>query len=153
VLSGRARRKERVASRRAAHHHEAIVTYLYRARHDESARRILEALPSDSLRRQAMTIADRLDRDGRIDHKQEVLERQLDKKFGLTAEERALIRSLRVPKRLDAALDAFVFARSKGEVLGHLRGDRKARGQRKAKPDTKRGSTHGPRRRTEPSKA
>jgi len=108
---------------------EAILTYLFRARQAESVRGILETLPGRRFRREAMTIADRLERkgrlegrrEGRIDSKQELLERQLDRKFGLTEEERKAIRSRRDPKRLDAALDAILFADSKDVVLAHLR--------------------------------
>jgi predicted transposase YdaD len=104
---------------------KAALTYLLRARHDEPVGSILGALPGSRFRRIAMTIADRLERkgrkEGRIDEKQELLERQLERKFGLTERERKGIRSRRDPKQLDAALDAILFADSKDVVLAHLR--------------------------------
>jgi predicted transposase YdaD len=108
---------------------EAIFMYLYRGRHGESVRSILETLPSKRFRRAAMTIADRLERkgrlegkrEGRIDDKRELLERHFERKFGLTERERKHIRSQKDPKRLDAALDAILFADSKDVVLAHLR--------------------------------
>jgi hypothetical protein len=104
---------------------KVVLTYLVRARQTKSTRAILELLPSDGLRRDAMTMADILDKKGReagrIEDKQEVLKRQLDRKFGLTEEEGQLVRSQADPQKLDAALDALVFADSKGAVLEHLR--------------------------------
>jgi hypothetical protein len=85
---------------------EAIFTYLYRGRHGESVRSILETLPSNRFRRAAMTIADRLERkgrlegkrEGRIDNKRELLGRHFERKFGLTEHERKHIRSQKDPK-------------------------------------------------------
>lgn len=57
---------------------------------------------------------------GRIEDKQQVLIRQLDRKFGLGADERSRIQATLDPEKLDAALDAVLFAESKAEVLAHL---------------------------------
>ena len=59
--------------------------------------------------------------EGRIEEKQEVLGRLVERKFGLTDSERKAIRANRNPEELDAAIDAVVPSKSKGEVLGHLR--------------------------------
>ena len=73
-----------------------------------------------------MTIAERLEgkgrRQGKIEGKQEVLERQLDQRFGLAERERKVIRSHTGPRGPDAALDTILSAAaSKEEALGHLR--------------------------------
>ncbi len=52
--------------------------------------------------------------------KQKVLQRQLDRKFGLTDQEKNFISRQFDPDLLDKALDEFVFANSKEEVLKHL---------------------------------
>ena len=59
--------------------------------------------------------------EGRIESKQEVLGGLVERKFGLTERERKAIRANRNPEELDAAIDAVVPSKSKGEVLGHLR--------------------------------
>ena len=124
---------------------EAVLTYVFQGRQGESVRGILEALPSGEFRRKAMTIAERLEKkgrreglvegrvqgraegrtegrtEGRIEEKQEVLGRLVERKFGLTDAERKAIRANRNPEELDAAIDAVVPSKSKGEVLGHLR--------------------------------
>jgi hypothetical protein len=111
----------------------ASVSYLAQAGHGASLGGILDALPSEGDRRMAMTIAERLERkgrrqgrtqgreEGRIDGKQELLERQLERKFGLTERQRNAIRAQRDPKRLEAAIDAILFADSKEGVLALLR--------------------------------
>ena len=108
---------------------EAVVTSLWRARQGRSARGILAALPEGEARRQAMTIAESLERKGRrkgrleggLEEKREVLARLVDRKFGLTESERKLVQSHTNADELDAAIDAIVSARSKGQVLKHLR--------------------------------
>jgi predicted transposase YdaD len=92
------------------------------------------------MRKEAMTIAEWLERKGerrgraegekrgfakgaeigRIEDKQEVLIRLVERKFGITEEERKSIRSHMDPDALDAALDAIVTARTKATVLRHL---------------------------------
>jgi predicted transposase/invertase (TIGR01784 family) len=106
----------------------AIFEYLFQALPDRSPSSILEALPNDEVRREAMTIADRLKRTGRqegriegkLQDKQEVLVRLLGRRFGVVEEDRKLIRSQADPAKLDRAIDAFVFADSKVAVLEHL---------------------------------
>ena len=58
--------------------------------------------------------------EGEIADKQKVLIRQLERKFGLSAEEKSRIEEERDRDKLDAALDAIVFAASKDEVLEKL---------------------------------
>ena len=52
--------------------------------------------------------------------KQKVLQRLLDKKFGLTDQEKNFISRQFDPDLLDKALDEILFANSKEEVLNHL---------------------------------
>lgn len=65
---------------------------------------------------------------GRIQGKQQVLARHVERKFGLLSGERLRIEAERDPETLDAALDAVLFAESKEEVLSHL--------ERPASPDS-----------------
>ena len=58
--------------------------------------------------------------EGKIIEKQEVLARQLSKKFGLGPEERELIAATDNPRKLNKALDAVLFAETKEEVLRAL---------------------------------
>ena len=75
-----------------------------------------------------MTIAEKLIEEGRekgkeegvLLVKQEVLVRQLDKKFGLNKREKEAIRACGDKEKLDNAIDAFVTAPDKNEVLGEL---------------------------------
>ena len=57
---------------------------------------------------------------GEILEKQNVLRKQLDKKFGLTEKESQIISNQPNPELLDKALDEVLFANSKDEVLKHL---------------------------------
>ena len=57
---------------------------------------------------------------GRIQEKQQVLARHIERKFGLLSGERLRIEGETDPEKLDAALDAVLFAASKGEVLSRL---------------------------------
>ena len=59
--------------------------------------------------------------EGKLEEKREVLTRLLNKKFHLTPEERELISRHHDSEQLDEALDAFVFAQTKEEVLELLR--------------------------------
>ena len=59
--------------------------------------------------------------EGTLTDRREVLARQLDKRFGLTNTERSIIESCEDLDRLAAALDTFVDAYSKDEVLAELR--------------------------------
>jgi hypothetical protein len=57
---------------------------------------------------------------GRLDEKQEVLIRLLNRKFGLTSQERDRVRTTADPDKLDAALDLILSATTKEEVLAKL---------------------------------
>jgi predicted transposase/invertase (TIGR01784 family) len=59
---------------------------------------------------------------GRLREKQEVLRRQLSRKFQLNREEAELIDSCDDSRALDEALDEIILATSKEQVLEHLRG-------------------------------
>ncbi|MDA3948625.1 MAG: hypothetical protein PF508_05300 [Spirochaeta sp.] len=58
---------------------------------------------------------------GELRNKHAVLKRLFDRKFGLQAEDAALIDNTDSPERLDAALDAIIDATERGEVLRPLR--------------------------------
>ena len=55
--------------------------------------------------------------EGHVEEKRAVLVRQLDKKFGLTEGERELIEKTDHAAKLDASIDAILFAETKDEVL------------------------------------
>jgi hypothetical protein len=57
----------------------------------------------------------------KIIDKQDILIRQLEKKFGLSRDDVTLIKSIEDVNRLDVALDEILFSESKLEVLGFLR--------------------------------
>ena len=59
--------------------------------------------------------------EGELLKKQKVLRKQLSRKFGLTDQENDLITNQQDPELLDKALDEFVFAENKEEVLKHIR--------------------------------
>jgi uncharacterized protein YheU (UPF0270 family) len=58
--------------------------------------------------------------EGRLEEKREVLIRQLNRKFTLTAADRERIQSTQNPAALDAALDEIVVADSKEAALAKL---------------------------------
>lgn len=58
--------------------------------------------------------------EGFIEEKQQVLSRLLDKKFGLTGREKESILACKNKEKLDRAIDAFVTASEKSEVLREL---------------------------------
>ncbi|MFP4179886.1 MAG: hypothetical protein ACLFSA_07500, partial [Spirochaetaceae bacterium] len=58
---------------------------------------------------------------GRIEGEHNTLIRLLDRKFGLSEEEEELVRSTEELEKIEAALDEFVFADTKEQVLGHLK--------------------------------
>ncbi len=60
-------------------------------------------------------------KEGKLDEKQNVLIRQLDKKFGLPAEDKNLILSTTNPDQLDEALDEIVTADNLNQVLAKLK--------------------------------
>ena len=57
---------------------------------------------------------------GEIIDKQNVLIKQISKKFGVSDQEKVTIREMDSPELLDAALDVILFAKSKAEVMGAL---------------------------------
>ena len=59
--------------------------------------------------------------EGRVIEKQDVLVRQLSRKFGVSDAERESIRGVEDPNRLDAALDELVVAETKEAVLEKLK--------------------------------
>ena len=59
--------------------------------------------------------------EGRVTDKQDVLIRQLSRKFDLSNAERQKIRGVEDPDRLDAALDEVVVAETKEAVLEKLK--------------------------------
>lgn len=59
---------------------------------------------------------------GEILDKQKVLRKQLSRKFGITDQDNELISKQFNPELLDKAIEEFVFAETKEEVLRHIRG-------------------------------
>ena len=68
-----------------------------------------------------MTYAEELRAEVRVEDRQDVLIRQLTRKFGLADAERQLIEATDDTAALDAALDELVVAETKEAVLGKLR--------------------------------
>ena len=66
-------------------------------------------------------VADIYIEEGRILEKQGILTRQLSRKFGIDEFDKKIIREQMDPDKLDEALEAFVFAAGKEEVLRCLR--------------------------------
>ena len=98
----------------------ALGTYLMRTSTEEENEAILEIITTPQEREVMMTIAEKLNQEGALRSKQEVLTRLLTKKFGLTDDERLLIQRTNDPERLTAALDEILFAESKKLVLARL---------------------------------
>ena len=69
-----------------------------------------------------MTYAEQMRTEGRLQDKQQVLVRQLSRKFALTDADRRRIEETENTELLDAALDEVVTAESKEQVLGKLSG-------------------------------
>ena len=59
--------------------------------------------------------------EGRVEGEHNTLIRQLDRKFGLSEEEKELIRRTEELEKIEAALDEFVFAETKEQVLTQLK--------------------------------
>jgi hypothetical protein len=59
--------------------------------------------------------------EGKIEGEHKTLIRQLDRKFGLSEEEKELVHSTEELEKIEAALDEFVFAERKEQVLAHLK--------------------------------
>ena len=72
-----------------------------------------------------MTIAEKLINQGRAEamltERRKTLARQLEKKFGLSEDERHFIDSIEDLDRLSGALDEILFAESKQQVLDKLK--------------------------------
>jgi hypothetical protein len=68
-----------------------------------------------------MTYAEELRAEVRVEDRQDVLIRQLSRKFGITDPERQLIEATDDTAALDAALDELVVAETKEAVLENLR--------------------------------
>jgi predicted transposase/invertase (TIGR01784 family) len=90
---------------------------------DEIAEAIADISPR--LKEEVMTTGEKLIQEGiekgTILEKQEVLIKQLSRKFGLTEEEQEFIKSINDRDKLDASLDEILFAETKEEVLNALR--------------------------------
>ncbi|RKX83135.1 MAG: hypothetical protein DRP57_08510 [Spirochaetes bacterium] len=67
------------------------------------------------------TIAQRWLREGELLKQQEVIIKQLDKKFGLKEEEKEYIRGVTDRKKLDKVIEEILFCESKEELLGYLK--------------------------------
>ncbi len=74
----------------------------------------------DEVMTTAMKLIQQGHKEGKLDDKQNVLIRLLDKKFGLPAEDKNLILSINNPDQLDAALDEIITAESLNQVLAKL---------------------------------
>jgi hypothetical protein len=72
------------------------------------------------IREEYMTLYEQTIQVGKITEKQEVLIRLLTKKFGLTEEEKAYIKSIKDAEILEKGLDEILFADSKEKVLAVL---------------------------------
>jgi hypothetical protein len=81
---------------------------------------ILKEARTPMVEKEFGSAAEAFEKRGRIEEKQQVLIRHLSRKFGLLEEERPRITATSDPEKLDAALDAVLFAESKAEVLQHL---------------------------------
>ena len=98
-----------------------LVTYLLEISTPEVEGAILKAVGTPAAREVIVTIADKLRNEGTLADRREVLIRLIEKKFGLTEEERSLIGTIDDLDRLAAALDEILFADSKQQVLEELR--------------------------------
>jgi predicted transposase YdaD len=128
--SGELTQRNRMELLRAALH------YIQQVLTDEEFRSIISLVGARTVKQEAMSAAETYEKRGekrgeqrgekrgetrgRLQDKQQVLTRQLERKFGLTDEERRRIASESDPDKLDAALDALVFAENKGEVLAEI---------------------------------
>ena len=68
-----------------------------------------------------LTIAEQLKLEGEIIEKQNVLIKQLSKKFGLTEEEKSFIKSVKDRAKLDKALEEILTEESKEVLLNYLK--------------------------------
>jgi hypothetical protein len=81
---------------------------------------VLKEVRAPMVEKEFVSAAEAFENRGRIRDKQQVLARQIERKFGLLSGERLRIEGETDPEKLDAALDAVLFAESKEEVLSHL---------------------------------
>jgi predicted transposase YdaD len=107
----------------------AFFRYILKADSKDDERPLRKAIESVDLtlgRETFMTIAEKLIEEGREEgvllNKQEVLIRQLDKKFGLKEREKEAIRACGDKKKLDRGIDVILTAENKDEVLEELGG-------------------------------
>jgi hypothetical protein len=102
----------------------AALHYIQQVLTDEEFHSIISLVRARTVKQEAMSAAETYEKRGetrgRMQAKHQVLTRQLERKFGLTDEERRRIASESAPDKLDAALDALVFAESKDEVLAEI---------------------------------
>ena len=101
---------------------ESVFRYIFTAANIEHEKIITRAAElSNSMEDTAMTAADRLRKEGKeqgeLLKEQQVLIRLVNKKFGLTEDEKDTIQSCNEPEKLDKALDTILTAESKDEVL------------------------------------
>lgn len=105
-----------------------LVSYLLRVSPPEEESAILNIVRTPAAREVVVTIAEKYINEGLTKGRTEgalaerrgVLRRQLEKKFGLSDDERALIEGVDDLDRLAAALDEILFAESKQQVLDKL---------------------------------
>jgi predicted transposase YdaD len=117
--SGNLTQRNRMELLRAALH------YIQQVLTDEEFHSIISLVRARTVKQEAMSAAETYEKRGekrgetrgQVQGKQQALARLLERKFGLTEEQRRRIASESDPDKLDAALDALVFAESKDEVL------------------------------------
>jgi len=105
-----------------------LVSYLLRVSPREEENAILKIVKTPSAREVVVTIAEKYINEGRTRGRSEgtlaerrgVLIRLLEKKFGITQQERTLIEHIEDLDRLAAALDEILFAETKQQVLARL---------------------------------
>ncbi len=100
----------------------SVTGYLFSTSTPEKRGVIFNSVGTSATREAIMTIADELRNEGALRTSRQMLVRQLSKKFGLTDAERELIENVDDVEKLGRAIDDFVFAQTKEEVLATLRG-------------------------------
>jgi hypothetical protein len=100
------------------------IRYIESAVTETVFRSIFRDVKEEPVKQEVMSAAEAFEKRGEtrgeLHEKRNVLTRQLERKFGLTEEERALIAAQTDREILDRAIDAFVFAETKDAVLSHL---------------------------------
>ncbi|WP_455382467.1 Rpn family recombination-promoting nuclease/putative transposase [Salinispira pacifica] len=97
-----------------------LITYLLRISPPEEERVILKSVRTPTAREVVVTIAEKYISEGALAERRGVLIRLLEKKFGLTGDERILVEQTDDLNRLAAALDEILFADSKQQILDKL---------------------------------